>query len=347
MTATPTPDAPREVPRAQTWRLVLAVLVSAAFLYLALGDIHLGDVLRELRQARLLPLLAAVVIATSTFGIRLIRWRILLHDEDGRSLPAGPLWHAVAIGFMANNVLPFRAGEVIRSITAARLTRTRVTSALSSVAVERLFDGVAVVSLLAAGLFFSNLPAGTTVEGVRLTRIATTMGAVFLSCLLVAGLVVAFPAFTERMVKRLVPSERIAGRIVALIEGLVHGLSALQSPSRLIGAIVWSFVLWLVNAASFYVAFSAFQIPVDFAGALVMQGILALAITVPTAPGFVGAFELAIRAVLVLYGVTEGRAVSYALAYHATTFLPITLLGAWSLIRTGLGLRSLQKEATA
>jgi uncharacterized membrane protein YbhN (UPF0104 family) len=95
------------------------------------------------------------------------------------------------------------------------------------------------------------------------------------------------------------------------------------------------------------VAFSAFQIPVDFAGALVMQGILALAITVPTAPGFVGAFELAIRAVLVLYGVSEGRAVSYALVYHATTFLPITLLGAWSLIRTGLGLRALQKEATA
>jgi uncharacterized membrane protein YbhN (UPF0104 family) len=78
---------------------------------------------------------------------------------------------------------------------------------------------------------------------------------------------------------------------------------------------------------------------------MLMQGILALAITVPTAPGFVGVFEGAIKATLVLYGIPDSVAVTYALVYHATTFLPITLLGAWSLMTTGLGLKTLQSDS--
>ena len=94
-------------------------------------------------------------------------------------------------------------------------------------------------------------------------------------------------------------------------------------------------MLWLVNAFSFYLGFPAFDIPVDFAGAMVLQGILAFGIAVPSAPGFVGPFEAAIMAVLALYGDRRNRAVAYALAYHATTFLPITLLGVWSATKTG------------
>jgi uncharacterized membrane protein YbhN (UPF0104 family) len=99
-----------------------------------------------------------------------------------------------------------------------------------------------------------------------------------------------------------------------------------------------------VNAGSFYVGYQAFDIPLNFAGAMLMQGILAFAITVPTAPGFVGVFETAIKATLLLYGIQDTVAVTYALVYHATTFVPITLLGAWSLLRTGLGLSTLRKE---
>ncbi|MGH7658266.1 MAG: lysylphosphatidylglycerol synthase transmembrane domain-containing protein, partial [Gemmatimonadales bacterium] len=195
--------------RRNTWRIVIAVAISVLFLVLALWDIEPGAVLQEVRGAELLPILGAVIIATGTFGIRLIRWRILLRGEGDRHLPWIPLWHAVAIGFMSNNVLPLRAGELIRSYTAARLTRTRVTAALSSVAVERLFDGVAVVALLAMGLFLSGLPTGSEVGGVRLSSIAVSMGLLFSGALLVAALVVAFPRVTERLVRRVIPSSRL------------------------------------------------------------------------------------------------------------------------------------------
>lgn len=329
------------------WRIAGAIAISAVFLAWALWDIEPEAVIREIRSAKILPILGAVVVATATFGIRLIRWRILLRGEEDRLLPWTPLWHAVAIGFMANNVLPLRAGELIRAYTAARLTRTRLTSALSSVAVERLFDGIAVVALLAIGLFLSGLPTGSEVAGMRLSSIAVTMGLLFSGALLVAALVVAFPRVSERLVRKVIPSSRLADRLVSILEGLTHGLSALRSPGRFARVALWSVILWLANAFSFYIAFSAFHIPVNFGGALLLQGILVFAIAVPTAPGFVGAFELAIKAVLLLYGIGENRAVSYALVYHTTTFLPITLLGFWSLLRTGLGLRSLKEDATA
>ncbi len=329
-------------PSRRWWQTALAVLISAGFLYWALKGIHFSDVVAELKKVAVLPLVACVMIATSTFVLRIFRWRILLRADDGQPLPVAPLWHAIAIGFMANNVLPFRAGEVLRSIAITRLTRTRLTSALSSIAAERLFDGVALVLVLVCGLLLSGLPSSTEIGNVRVTHIAVVAGITFLAGLIVAGLVVAFPAPAERLVLKLVPFPKVASKLVAMIEGVVHGLSVVRSPGRITAVMAWSLLIWLVNVSSFYVAFKAFDIPVNFAGAMLMQGILAFAISAPSAPGFVGVFESAIKATLLLYGIGEQVAVTYALVYHATTFVPITLLGAWSLVSTGLGLKNLK-----
>jgi uncharacterized protein (TIRG00374 family) len=147
----------------------------------------------------------------------------------------------------------------------------------------------------------------------------------------------------ERLVRRLLPSGRLADRIVTLIEGVRHGLAVLRTPARLAGVIFWSMVLWLAQAFGFYVGFAAFDIPVSYYGALLLQGLLVLGISVPSTPGFFGPFEAVIVAVLALYGVPHDLAFSYAISYHLTSFIPITLLGLWSLTRTPGGLRGLRK----
>jgi uncharacterized protein (TIRG00374 family) len=204
---------------------------------------------------------------------------------------------------------------------------------------------VALVIILTVGLLLSGLPADAAVKGVRVSHIALLAGVTFTAGLIVAGLVVAFPKPAERLIQKVVPFPKLADRLVGMIEGVVHGLSVVKSPSRVLAVLAWSVVIWLVNVSSFYVGFKAFDIPLNFAGAMLMQGILAFAITVPTAPGFVGVFEGAIKATLLLYGISDSVAVTYALVYHATTFVPITLLGAWSLMKTGLGLGNLRREA--
>jgi uncharacterized membrane protein YbhN (UPF0104 family) len=88
---------------------------------------------------------------------------------------------------------------------------------------------------------------------------------------------------------------------------------------------------------------SAKVIPVSYSGALLMQGLLVLGISIPSTPGFFGPFEAVIVAVLALYGISNEIAFSYAIAYHITSFVPITLLGLWSLTRIPGGFRGLRQ----
>lgn len=321
---------------------MLGTVIAGALLVWALRGVHPREVLEHLRNAHLAPLLVAVALATLTYPLRLVRWQLLLRSPDGGRLPVAPLWHAIAIGFMANNILPFRAGELVRLLAGARLAGVRFSAVLSSVAVERVFDGLTVVALLSISLLASDLPPDVAVGGVSLRHAAQASGLLGAAALIAALLIVAFPVAAERVVRRLLPHGRLADRIVNLIEGIRHGLAALRSPALLAGTILWSIVIWLVNALAFYAAFKAFDIPVGFLGALLLQGILVFGISVQLTPGFLGQFEAAIVAALALFQVPAGLASSYAIAYHATTFLPIVLLGAWSLARTPVALSDLR-----
>ncbi len=335
----PTPGRP------PIWQALLGGVLSIVLLWWSLRGVSLADVAGHVRTARPWPMVIGVLLATSCFPLRLARWRLLLRREDGSALPNGPLWHGIAIGFMANNILPLRAGEVIRTYAVSRLGDIRFTAALSSLVVERVFDGLTLVALLSLALFLPGLPAHAAIRGIPIATLATRAGVVSLVALASAAMVLAWPRAAEAVIRRLVPFPRLAERLVGMIEGIRHGLMVLRSPLRLASVGFWSVVIWLANAGAFYAFFAAFDIPVNFAGAMLLQSILAFGISVPSTPGYVGVFEASIVASLALYGIARDQAVSYALVYHFTTFFPITLLGLWSVVRTNLGLRELRGPA--
>jgi glycosyltransferase 2 family protein len=326
---------PNPASRARRTRILSAVIgiaLSIGLLLWALRGVSLAEVIRHIREADPVPLALAVVIATLTFPLRLVRWRLLLQDDRGRPYPAAPLWHAIALGFTANNVLPLRAGELVRSYAAARLAGARFSTVLSSVAVERIFDALTIAALLTLALLSPDLPSNVTVGGQSVAQLARAGAIAGMAGLILATLVVAAPLAAERVIHRLLPGG-LATRLVSLIEGIRQGFLVLRTPRKLAGVIFWSLVLWLVNAMGFYVGFAAFDIPVSYLGALLLQGLLVLGISLPSTPGFFGPFEAVIVAVLALYRVPNDVAFSYALAFHITSFVPITLLGLWSLVR--------------
>ena len=335
-----------EAAPARPGRRILAGLVGGALaialLLWALRGVHLAEVVRQIRNADPWPLALGVVLASLTFPVRLIRWRLLLRSQSGEALPAMPLWHAITIGFMANNLLPFRAGELVRVFAVTKLSGTRFTAAMSSIAVERVFDGLTCVALLVVGLLTSDLPAGVVVGGVSVARAAQVAGVISFAALAIAVAMVAFPAAAEGVIRRIFPPSRLSERLISMIEGFRHGLYSLRSPALLVRVSIWSVALWMMNAASLYVSFASFDIPVGYSGALLLQGILVIGISVQLTPGFVGQFEAAIVAALTLYGISNDVASSYAIAYHGSTFLPVVLAGAWSLARTPVALSDLR-----
>ncbi len=325
----------------------MGLAISVLLLWWTLHDVALLEVLRHLRQARPLPFLGAVILATAAFPLRTIRWRYLLR-RDGTELPLVPLWHATAIGFMANNLLPARAGELARTYAAGRLTGVRFSAAVGSVAVERVLDGLVLVGLLVLGIVWGGFAEGTSVAGIPLARVAQVGILMFVPTLAAAFWLVHWPGPALRVARWLL--ERVmarswAARALGILEGLLGGLDALKSPKRFALVLVWSIVVWLVSAASYGLTFLAFDLPVPPSAALLLQGLIAFGVAIPSSPGFFGPFEAVTRATLALYGVAPALAVSYAVAYHMAVFLPITLLGLWSLWRAHLHLADLKTVA--
>ncbi len=286
-----------------------------------------------------------MILATAVFPIRTIRWRYLLQLEGGR-LPFVPLWHATAIGFMANNLLPARAGEFARAYAARRLTGVRLSAAVGSVAVERVMDGLVLVGLLAAAIVWGGFAGGTTVGGVSLVGIASIAAAIFGPALAIALWVVHWPRPSLRLARwlfaRVLP-DAWAARLLNVVDGVLLGLDALKSPARLGLVTVWSVVHWLVAAGSYWLALVAFDIPVPWTAALLLQSLIAFGVAIPSSPGFFGPFEAVTRAVLAVYGVPAAQAVSYAVAYHLAVFVPISVLGLWSLSRAHWHLADLRE----
>ncbi len=324
---------------------VIGAIITIALLAWVLKDVSFAEVWRSARQAHWGYLAAAVGLATFSFVIRVPRWRILLHNEDGTTISPVPLWHAIAIGFMANNLIPFRAGEVLRAVAISRLAKPGIARALSSLVAERLFDGITIIALLFVGLLTAGIPATATINGIDLGTLSARLAIAPAVLLILCAVALGFPDLAKRMVRSVVPSAIVVERLCQLIDGVRAGLSALTSPSRVLGAAGWSIVHWVSNALSFYLAFQAFSIAVGFGGALLMQSLLVVLIAVPSTPGYFGVFESAIKAVLIVFGVDANTAVAYALTYHLATFVPITVLGLWSLWRTPVTIRAVELGA--
>ena len=211
---------------------------------------------------------------------------------------------------------------------------------------ERVFDGLVMVALLAIAIAAPSFPRDAAVGGVPLSRIAGWAAALFGTALGVALVVVHRPApaltLLGRVLHAVLPS-RSADRVTQFAEGLVQGLAVLKSPARFAGVVVWSVVLWVVNALSFAVCFRAFGLPVPWVGAFLLQGLIGFGVALPSSPGFFGPFEALTRVTLALYGISADRAVSYAVAYHIGGFIPITLLGLHSLSGAHLRLAELRQ----
>ncbi|HEX3926374.1 MAG TPA: lysylphosphatidylglycerol synthase transmembrane domain-containing protein [Gemmatimonadales bacterium] len=318
--------------------LLIGVAVTAALIWFVFRSYDVGQVWTTIRTVRIAPLVVAVILATLPFLLRVPRWQLLLLRDDGSRLPATALWHAIATGFAANNLLPYRAGELVRVAAVTRLADVSFATALSSVAVERVLDALTVVGMLSVALVM--VPQSASAASSN--GIAAHANQVGIGCLVALGLAVIasrFPDHAIRTLQRLLPRGAVSDAITGFLSRLLAGLGALRDPRHAAPVLAWTLVIWLVNASAFYVALIAFNIGLSFWGALIVQGIVAIGIVGGLTPGNVGIFEAAIVGALALLGVDGERAFAYALTYHITTFIPIAILGGWSAVRTGIGLR--------
>jgi glycosyltransferase 2 family protein len=326
------------------------MVVSLVFLYWALRGVRPAEFFADLESANIWLYLTSVVLATLTFPARAFRWRIIL-ASGGSEVRWAPVWRATAIGFMATNLLPARAGELARAYAASRFVAVPLARSIGSIAVERVFDGLIIVMLLALAIATFPVAGGAAVRGTTISSIAVWTGGLFILLLGFLFFLVHAPretlAWLARIVRRILP-QRAAEFVVRMTRSFIEGLTVLRSPLDFARVVAWSFAVWLINAAAFYAAFVAFHLgPLPLTTPLLLQGIVAVGVAIPASPGFIGVFEGTAVFALGLYGVARTPAASMALGTHIGWFLPITAIGLWYLARSGLTLRDITTEVAA
>ncbi len=319
------------------WKFWLGVLISALFLWLALRGLHLGDFWETVKRANYVWLIPGVGVYFVGVWARAWRWHYLL--KPMKEIPTRTMFPITTIGYMGNNIYPARAGEVLRAVILKRREGVPVSASLATVIVERIFDGVVMLAFV-----FVNLP-----ELAKLTSASGFVGniqqaaiygtGVFIGALLVFLLAAMFPHTTARVGLRIIENltpKRLHTSIISVMNKFLDGLASLRSPLNVLMVFFTSVIIWLLETGKYWFVMHAFDFEVSFFALMLMNGIVNLATTIPSAPGYVGTFDAPGIAVLAAYGVQQATAAGYTLTLHVALWLPITLLGAYYMAREGI-----------
>jgi len=329
-------------------QFTLGLLISLVFLWLALRGLHLADFWGVVSRANYLWILPGVGVYFIGVWARAWRWHYLLGPV--KKIPTRAMFPITTIGYMGNNIYPARAGEVLRAVLLKRKQGVPISASLATIIVERIFDGVVMLAFV-----FLNLPelaSLTSASGFAgsIQQLAVWGTAAFAAALIIFLLAAMFPqpslAAGEWLVRRLIPL-RLQEKLLGILHKFLDGLASLRSPFSIFMVFATSVVIWLLETAKYWFVMHAFNFSVSFFALMLMNGIVNLATTIPSAPGYIGTFDAPGIAVLTAYGVDQAAAAGYTLTLHVALWLPITLLGAWFLAREGLRWDdSLRQEAS-
>ena len=324
-------------------RFWLGVVVSAGFLVLFFWQIDLSKTADALRGANywwLFPAIAAYFIAVL---FRALRWRLLLAPL--KSVPVFRLYPIVVVGYMANNLLPVRLGELVRAFFIGQKEGVDKGSALVTILVERVFDGVFL--LILALVIWPFLPvAGLLRDFSDNIGIAQGLAVFLISAPFILVLAVFFAVALSPRAGQLVmrsalffAPRRLKAPVGRVIGGLLLGVSALRSPRRVAAVALLTAPVWFAEATMYYIVSLGFRLDLPFHGLLLATSTSNLATSLPSSAGAVGPFEYATRLTLEGLNVAAELAAAYAIALHIVLLVPVTLFGLVFLWMQSMSLR--------
>jgi glycosyltransferase 2 family protein len=306
----------------KTLRFALSIFLASLFLYLTLSQISFKEIERAFQGADMTWVIAALAAFAVGYSCRIERWRVMLELGNPTlrwSTCSGPLLASIA----ANNILPFRAGDVLRSFAFNRKLNTTSGVVIATLLVERLLDFFVIVILLGVALALFGLDNSYFAEiGLKI---------LIASALLILA-VLFFPRFFTsvflqmgQLVSHVAP--RFGNKILKEINRCLTTLQHLAKQNIMARLVSWSLMAWFAEGCVFW--FAALALPSILAplAAWIAFPVGTLATLIPSTPGYVGTFDFFTMQAMAALGNVTGAAAAYALLVHALLWLPPTLIG--------------------
>lgn len=305
-------------------QLAIGFAISAFFIYLALPGLHFREVWSTLRSANYWWLLPGVAVFFVGLWVRTWRWHYMLRTI--KPVPLTTLFPLVCIGYFGNNVFPFRAGEVLRSYLLKREEDISFVSSLTTVLIERIFDGLTMLLFVFLALpFVPAIPPFYRQLVTMLTVLLLAATAVFIWMAMRPQRVTRFyDFFAVRLL-----SKRFRPAVDGFYERFMEGLGSLSSGTDVLMIFFTSVIIWLLETVKYWFVMQAFDFHVSFLVLMLMNGLVNLATTLPSAPGYIGTFDTPGIETLAAFGVNRSVAASYTFTLHLALWLPVTVVGAY------------------
>lgn len=307
-------------------KIFIGCVISALFIWFIAVNIKWSETLATLKNIQPKVVMGIACLFILFFAIKAIRWSYILQPVSHKN-PL-QLFPVMMAGVMINATLSVLVGEIIRSVMLGKQFRLSKSSILATIFVERLFDIMTLLALLASAVMLTTLEY----PAVRLVILFGIAILLFLSVIAVA-LWRAPSLKVLEYTTRWMP-EHIREMGLKRISLAIEGLGAFTKPKLISTIFLLSVILWLTMGVANYLAIESVGIQVPFSAAIFVMVINAFALVLPSSPGYLGIFEFGYILGLEAYGIDPSDALAAALVYHLIYLLTVALIGipSWSLV---------------
>jgi len=329
------------------FRVWIGLGLSGIFIWLALRQVKDWHLLVSAFQGLKLWAVGLGILGYFVvFLFRAWRWHYILLSQ--MRLKFSSSFIGLIICYMANNLLPLRAGELVRAVVVARREKKSFSPVFATVVVERIFDSLAILLFLALTLLWIEIPE--QFESLRAVMRKGGIAGLALALILIIVLY-GFYYFQDNFLnwaKSLSKpfGKKIQGFVLKELEKFAQGLIILGKPTRILVVMMMSFLVWLVNLIPIWAVGAGFGGSFGFGDCLLLVVLGAFSASIPAAPGFWGTFHwITSEGIKVLGVLTPEKALAYAIILHSFYFFPSTLLGLILLWKEGYSLGELESKA--
>jgi uncharacterized protein (TIRG00374 family) len=317
-------------------KLWIGLAISLAVSVVLLRTVEPDRFMEAFRQMEWWYLLPATAFTFASYFLRAVRWQLLLAPV--KKCPIMSLYPVTIIGYMANNILPARLGELVRAFLLAEREGIPKGTSLASLVLDRILDGFSVLVIVLATMALLRLPPEMAAVGEAFRGGAAMIALFYLGVLVVLALLVFRRALAERIVAILVRPlpERFAASVQGGVSSFINGVLLPANLRGWLSLLASSAAIWLTALLPIHLVLRAFGLNLPFTASLFIMVFLVLAVMVPASPGYLGTYHAACTYALMAFSVEKEKALGMAVIIHGLNFLPVILVGFYYLWRLNL-----------
>jgi len=301
-------------------KFIVGFIISIGGLWYAFQGVDLQQLKTHLVSTDLTYIVLAIIIMVASVFVRAMRWKLILLPLEDFSL--NPLFKSTMIGYFGNGVLPFRLGELLRAFAISQTQKISSSAAFGTILLERLLDLIGLVLLMIMVAFLSPMMEWSNY---------VIFGLVFLT---VGGMVFflwlgkSHSDLHEKVIHLKIFQSKTSQKVLGILNNIFQGLTSIRKTKHTGGLIIYTISIWFMYFVYTYLVVLATHIDISWQETCVILIATTLAISIPSAPGFVGTYHAAAVYVLINFfnkGLAESQA--FSVIIHAIGFIPLVCIG--------------------